>query len=533
MIQVDDDKAMRESPSTINQPAEPVQRTNRSLLVLLIDLLAQQRRDDAVKLSDLKQRDRAIGMQLQQAGQLSPKSNPRYRLARWLDHAWPPPEVDSSELSSTDSPGEKLATALRLGTILVTLLGLVLGYLTILGLLNYDGSQPINIFTLLAAYIVVHSTLLALTLLIAIGGTSRFAFAIQGFSPGRLALAITRWLPRDLRETVDEFKHTGRHLQGFAGIQKWLVFSLAQSFAVGFHLAALLGALQLIFFSDLAFGWSTTLDINPATFASIVQSIALPWSFAWEAARPSAELVEASQFTRAEATWIDSAETSGGWWPFVVMLIAIYGLIPRLALLFLGLACYRTRTAQAIDQLPQTPRILKRLDAALVQTLPPPPTQTDEAFQSVSIDSELTQTKTAVAPSPIALHWANAAPDHTSDAKRYSVGGNQSLAEDERILTEITATEQEHETITLYVKGYEPPTGELTDFVKALREALQPNTAIDVVMHYNQPPDATKQQCDQQSWQRWQQQLKDQWVQLRMQVTTSESAETVTDGGDA
>jgi hypothetical protein len=50
----------------------------------------------------------------------------------------------------------------------------------------------------------------------------------------------------------------------------------SQTAAVMFNVAGLGTALALVTFSDLAFGWSTTLDVPSVTASRIVQAIAAP-----------------------------------------------------------------------------------------------------------------------------------------------------------------------------------------------------------------------------------------------------------------
>ena len=81
---------------------------------------------------------------------------------------------------------------------------------------------------------------------------------------------------------------------------KWQLLYWSQTAAVMFNVAALVTAVMLVTFSDLAFGWSTTLDVPAATASRIVQAIASPWASFAPLAVPSPELVEQSQFFRLE-----------------------------------------------------------------------------------------------------------------------------------------------------------------------------------------------------------------------------------------
>src|SRR2546423_330732 len=111
--------------------------------------------------------------------------------------------------------------------------------------------------------------------------------------------------------------------------------------------AALLGCLRLIVFSDIAFSWSTTLvQLDAPRFHGLVHALAAPFAWLWPDADPSRALVEATRYSRLEGSYVLSGagraarpELVGGWWPFLLASIALYGLLPRC--LALGIAAVR------------------------------------------------------------------------------------------------------------------------------------------------------------------------------------------------
>ncbi|MDZ7686074.1 MAG: DUF2868 domain-containing protein [Gammaproteobacteria bacterium] len=124
----------------------------------------------------------------------------------------------------------------------------------------------------------------------------------------------------------------------------------------------------LVVFTDLAFGWSTTLDIEAEEVQTLVGVIAFPWHRFLAVAVPDGSLVETSRYFRLEAPTISAERASrlGGWWPFVVMTIVVWGLLPRS--LVAGIAAWQLRrqTRRLLEEGPQIAALLDRLTAPRV-----------------------------------------------------------------------------------------------------------------------------------------------------------------------
>jgi hypothetical protein len=95
-----------------------------------------------------------------------------------------------------------------------------------------------------------------------------------------------------------------------------------------FGLGMLTGFLALLLFSDLAFGWSSTLVQDPETALSAAQWLALPWQPLWPSAVPTAEMIAATHYQRINPTATDPA-LAGQWWRFLMASLIFYNLLPR------------------------------------------------------------------------------------------------------------------------------------------------------------------------------------------------------------
>lgn len=112
--------------------------------------------------------------------------------------------------------------------------------------------------------------------------------------------------------------------------QRLEMLTLLQSFWLLTGLGMLLGYWLLLLFTDLAFGWSSTLIDDRQTLVSLTRFVAAPWQWLWPAAVPDAALIEATRYLRI-APGGDAAQ-AGNWWPFLMASLLCYNLLPRLLL---------------------------------------------------------------------------------------------------------------------------------------------------------------------------------------------------------
>lgn len=114
--------------------------------------------------------------------------------------------------------------------------------------------------------------------------------------------------------------------------QHWLLWLRLQQLWCLFAIGILLAFLTLLLFSDLAFGWSSTLITDPLRIAQLLALIHWPWHYVWPAAVPSAELIEATRFVRI-APQQTGAQDPGDWWAFLLAALLVWNLLPRLLLI--------------------------------------------------------------------------------------------------------------------------------------------------------------------------------------------------------
>ena len=377
------------------------------------------------------------------------------------------------------SDGARLSRVRTLVTFVMAALGIAAGVTVALAAFRYDGSQPVNVVRLLALLVGVQLAFLVVTLLLLTGraiGFSSFQDLLATITPGGWAVAVFRRLSRASPDAARLFDwHSARASAGrFA---KWQILFWSQAAAVAFNVAALVSAILLVTFTDLAFGWSTTLEADSAAVSRAVHAIAWPWHTLVPSAVPSAALVEQSQFFRLESGSLASGASRalGGWWPFIVLCMVTYGLLPRLALLLLAAARLRAATGALLLDDPRVTALLDRMAAPEIET----------AAGAHDAAPDGNATPAAGAPRPItgranAVIWDDSlAPDA---ARAYSrerlglelaaiaqAGGGRAMIADRAALEQAADGAL---PVVVFAPAWEPPLLELLDFLAELRRRV-------------------------------------------------------------
>lgn len=240
---------------------------------------------------------------------------------------------------ATPSPGERVEAALGWFHSLVGLAGALLGGALALGLLHSGSPHPVNVLNVLAGLVGVQIVLLLLLLIAVIPRGRRRA---PGLVQELLLRVFQRLLGKLMPQSDPELlRNVLARLDAHSGLTRWLLVRAAQIFGVAFNLAALSGCLCRILFTDVAFGWSTTLHVDAAELRRLLQSLAAPWSWFLPQGVPSLQMVEMTQYSHLEGKYLLRAagERSvnpmilGGWWRFLFLAVTTYGFLPRLVVL--------------------------------------------------------------------------------------------------------------------------------------------------------------------------------------------------------
>lgn len=469
---------------------------NRATAADLVVLAAALHLDEQRPAAEVRLRDTRLGAEL-----IAPAENRTARILAWLERVC---RADAAVRRWY----ERATASFQACGLVAAVLGLLCGGLAALGAFYYEGSGRVNVIAVLVVLVGIPALFVLLFLVAAlprrwiawVPGATALSVLARGISPGRIGRLALRFAPAEIRDAIAGWRARSEHHQKLhARVQKWLVLRWAQVFAVSFQCGALAIAFGLVLFTDLVFGWSTTLASgDPTRDATRVHDLttvlAAPWGWALEDAVPSVDLIRDSRYYRIvdETVSAERASRLGAWWPFLVLCLAVYGLVPRVVLLALAGRRLATAVEHAMIVTPGVSTLLRRLDAAHVQTRAADAGETGVGapFDAARGDAAGSGERPGPARGVGAVvHWAEApATEAALDAffgggvPRFTAGGAASLVDDQRVVEQVAdrARAGDASDVAILVKAWEPPLLEFVDFVQALRRALGEGTGIIV-----------------------------------------------------
>lgn len=314
---------------------------------------------------------------LEEQGEPEEVRRSRYRqLGRRLAEQAPIPQEPAGLLQALlrldprpSGPGRRFESALRLLQTLLAILGLLTGGAASLALFDNSGRHPVNVLTVLAALV---ATQLLLLLLLVAALLPRSEPRASGPVAHLLRSGLTGLLRKlGVAEQADAIQD---RLDAHRGLLRWLLLRTAQVFGIAFNVGALACAFYRFAGTDISFGWSTTFQVDPAQVQRLTEALATPWAWLAGAATPSPELVRATQYSHLEGHYLaPSTGTAGAWWPFLVVAVVVYGLLPRVAAFTLASVRVRSILDATPARNPDLARLAEWMGAPLVSTRPEGP----------------------------------------------------------------------------------------------------------------------------------------------------------------
>jgi hypothetical protein len=286
----------------------------------------------------------------------------------------------------------------------------------------------------------------------------------------------------------------GKHHRLYADLQKWAVLRWSQLFAVSFQVTAIVASLVLVVFTDLAFGWSTTLTTGDAETDArrvhhVTSTLAKPWTWAVGDAEPSLELIQESRYFRVAAGSVSSTQAArlGGWWKFVVLTIAVYGLLPRLITFAVARAQLRKAAHAAFVAAPGLSAVLRRIHRAQIDSAAMEPESADTSVRL--LDGEKPIAPSMAGRFLAVINYADVPVNDTvfttalPDAKLFQVGGTAAMADDLNVVNRVAELVKSSDDagVLVVVKAWEPPLMEFIDFLTLLRSKL-PEKSTSIVV---------------------------------------------------
>lgn len=308
----------------------------------------------------------------------------------------------------------------------------MVGFLVGYGVLSGDSLGRVNLLFLLMlfAFVPVIGLIMSIGFIVSGGGRGLAGWILElPILPQRLAVEILNL--------------------GLSGSRKSWLFYQTQVLALSFACGGLLVYLLLLIGSDISFVWRSTL-LEAADLLPVLSVLALPWWF-WPEAQPGLELLQQTQDFRLGVQGVD-APVLGRWWKYVFAAQCTYNLLPRTLMLLIAKHRYEHPvSAPSISQEQPGRNPLNRL--------------ADEAVLAPVVD---------IITSPyILLDWAKS-PDFCRTHISKLIGAPVEVRGIEPLpLATAADNALATQSLLVLVKSWEPPLGELGDYLHSLSGSQQ------------------------------------------------------------
>ncbi len=469
-------------------------KLRRSNITLPLLLQRQIELDEHKDLNELIKREREIGKKNKG---LSKKK----QLFNWLD------SLASEDLVNYQA---KLLKGNFLIKLFLSFAGFMSGAFTIYGLSNYREKIPTNLILLLGLFFLFQ--------LISV----LFFFFASNYS---LSSLLTKVTPESWKGLLNKNNAVFAHLK-----KKFSIY-LSQVFSIAFFTGAIFTFLTLVVVTDLAFSWSSSLDITSKKVHSITSTISTPWQSVVTNAVPSEQLVKNSRYYKLQDKLEKfEAKIYGYWWPFVAMCLLVYGLIPRLITYIYSLLSLNKTITKTCLVIPGIEDVLDRMNSKVVslsstkgssrqiETLDKS-TETRHTEQNTEQRKEgLKFEQLALKENTEVLIWSEATGSNFFEAhselitKYHTIGSQRSTAQDKEVINELN----KQNNILILTKSWEPPKAEFTDFLILLRQHLGNTKVISVLPIALANKEGKKEIKDihAQAWSLALAKLNDSWIRL-------------------
>lgn len=331
------------------------------------------------------------------------------------------------------------------GVLLVlNLVGLIAGFSLVAGLLEFQTFGRINLLWFMALAVFAPLVFWLLGLIVAAGSGS---FPLWSMVEHRMP----QWMKNPTLTTL---------LRQTAVV-------LSQQVSLLFAIGMLLAMLLYLLVTDLAFGWSSTLDISPRSLHAMVAMLSWPWQQLWPEAIPTLLLVEQTQYFRSAPGTVTAPAALGQWWRFLLMCLLIYVLLPRVV----SYAWQRLKLSRMQARLFDNDALIAGWWQRMVSEALSQDTQRVDPLDGVL------ETAPEVDRLPVSRHvvlwgmWSAKAWIPVKETLNAKIPDFQlyKLQDEQLMETTINGINREAaDTVLIVCKGWEPPTGELADFCRRI-----------------------------------------------------------------
>ncbi len=350
-------------------------------------------------------------------------------------------------------------------TMTLVIIAFFLGVFSGITLLSYNGHEPVNVVYFMAMVIVLPLFTMLLTVLSMIRSQSAQSILVH-ISPAYWLEKMLGLLPNAMQKSIETFKINPL-------LSNWIVIKRSQLLAIFFSLGLLLSLLAVVATKDIAFAWSTTLQITPEVLHRYLNLLAFPWREFIPTAVPSLELIEQSQYFRLGDSLSDemihNASKLGEWWRFLVFATLFYALFLRFVLYLVSLLGYHLALQKSLMGLEGVNTLLRDMNEPIISTHALHVEKISSAVQkNIQHIQKLDTSYDVVQGWAIPLSKLTVVIDSMEviTPNIFEVGGGNTLEEDSEIV------HKSFGEVLLYVKAWEPPTMDFLDYLEILLESV-------------------------------------------------------------
>ncbi len=248
-------------------------------------------------------------------------------------------------------PGMVFSSLYTYAVYIMAISGFVIGMSTVYSFLAYHGTQPVNVTSFTALFIVLPVVFILLSIVFPVIRLLRrdnnyagsivhtivcyLFFNVWPKIIQKTGRFISCWNIEDPDYFISFMRMKAREYKVFFF---WPFFILTSLFAFSFSAGILGGMFLKIVVSDMAFGWQSTLVTSGRSVHDLVELTALPWSwFIPETISfPSLEQIQGSRIVLKQGIHTLATQDLVSWWPFLCFGILFYTVIPRGLLIIIG-----------------------------------------------------------------------------------------------------------------------------------------------------------------------------------------------------
>lgn len=243
-----------------------------------------------------------------------------------------------------------------------------------------------------------------------------------------------------------------------------LALRYGQEMGAIFTIGAVIGFFLVLSTSGFGFVWGSTFSLSDSVVMGFTDVVSLPWASIVSSATVSGEAIEISRHQQG-VTQLGSAEINitRQWWPFLIMSMSVYALLPRVALWGASKYFYRRSMRSSFVDYPGSERVLARMKSPVVTT------------QAGTPDSSKFSELDELGPEVVLVDWSGALEASNGDqfmeiegvpVERIIAAGLGSLSDDADQVQRIIGMKPRR--LVVVVKAWEPPMADLRDFISSL-----------------------------------------------------------------